>query len=234
MAKESKDITSLGGYMSYDSQYGGFSASASADTDNSRQYSLSAEGGFVLHSGGLTFTNDSFSDADTMVLVNAPGAKGARLNNSNSTVDRWGYGIASSLSPYRENRVDLDIDSIENNVELKSTSAMTVPRSGSIVMAKFDTDQRRAAVLTIASDAGKPIPFAAEVFENDAMIGNMGQGGQAYVRGIQDQGVLTIRWYENSQPVECHASYRFPDAPETSQPGSTLFLNNLTCRMAKN
>ena len=233
MAKESKNITSLGGYMSYDSQYGGFSASASADTDNSRQYSLSAEGGFVLHSGGLTFTNDSFSDADTLVLVKAPGAKGARLNNGNSTIDRWGYGVASSLSPYRENQVELDIDSMENNVELKSTSAMTVPRSGSIVMAKFETDQRRAAVLTITSDAGKPIPFAAEVYENDAMIGNMGQGGQAYVRGIQDQGVLTIRWYENSQPVECHASYRFPDAPEASNPGSTLCLNNLTCQMAK-
>lgn len=90
---------------------------------------------------------------------------------------------------------------MENNVELKSTSTMTVPRSGSIVMAKFETDERRAAVLTIATDAGKPIPFAAEVFENDAMIGNMGQGGLAYVRGIQDQGVLTIRWYENSKPV---------------------------------
>ncbi|EMG4783032.1 TPA: outer membrane usher protein [Escherichia coli] len=233
VAKDSKDITSLGGYMSYDSQYGGFSASASADTDNSRQYSLSAEGGFVLHSGGLTFTNDSFSDADTMVLVNAPGAKGARLNNSTSTIDRWGYGIASSLSPYRENRVDLDIDSMEDNVELKSTSAMTVPRSGSIVIAKFETDQGRAAVLEIASDAGKPIPFAAEVFENDKMIGNMGQGGQAYVRGIQEQGVLSIRWFENNQPVECLARYAFPDTPETSSPGSTLFLNNLTCHMAK-
>ncbi|WDB46931.1 outer membrane usher protein [Escherichia albertii] len=234
MAKESKDITSLGGYMNYDSQYGGFSASASADTDNSRQFSLSAEGGFVLHSGGLTFTNDSFSDADTMVLVKAPGAKGARLNNGNSTVDRWGYGIASSLSPYRENRVELDIDSMEDNVELKSTSAMTVPRSGSIVIAKFETDQRRAAVLTIASNTGKPIPFAAEVFENDVMIGNMGQGGQAYVRGVQEQGVFTIRWYENNQPVECLASYKFPDAPETLPPGSTLFLNNLICQMAKN
>lgn len=232
IAKETTDITSLGGYLSYDSQWGGLSASASANTDSNRQYSLSAEGGFVLHSGGLTFSNENFSDSDTLVLVKAPGAKGALINNGNSSVDRWGYGVGTSLSPYRENQIDLDISTLENDVELKSTRTLAVPRSGSIVLASFETDQGRSAVLNIVTSNGKPLPFAAEVFENETMIGNIGQGGQAFVRGIQEQGVLNVRWYENNQPKSCNITYKFPTSPETLGQNSTLILNNLTCQMA--
>src|SRR5699024_473378 len=121
-------------YLNYESGLGGISASASATSDNSQQYSISTDGGFVFHSGGLTFTNNSFSSNDTLVLINTPGAKGAQINNSNNEIDRWGYAVTSSVSPYRENRVGLNIETLENDVELKSTSATTVPRSGSVVL----------------------------------------------------------------------------------------------------
>ncbi|EEE2001257.1 outer membrane usher protein [Salmonella enterica subsp. enterica serovar Kotte] len=230
--KDSKDISSIGGYFSYDSPWGNISTSASATNDQNRQYSLSTEGGFILHRGGLTFTNDSFSDTDTMVLVKAPGAKGARINNSNDTVDRWGYAISSTLSPYRENQIGLNIDTMENDVELKSTSTITVPRSGSIVLTSFETDQGASAVLNISGSNGKSIPFAAEVYQDKQVIGSMGQGGQAFVRGINDSGQLTIQWYDNNQPVHCVVNYQFPSQPQTVGTSSTLLLNNLICQMA--
>ena len=69
----------------------------------------------------LTFSNDSFSDSDTLAVVQAPvpQAQGARINYGNSTIDRWGYGVTSALSPYHENRIALDINDLENDVELK-------------------------------------------------------------------------------------------------------------------
>jgi outer membrane usher protein len=30
----------------------------------------------VLHSGGLTFSNQSFGDSDALVVIDAPGAQG--------------------------------------------------------------------------------------------------------------------------------------------------------------
>lgn len=63
----------------------------------------------------------------------------ARINYGNSTVDRWGYGVTNALSPYHENRIALDINGLENDVELKSTSAVAVPRRGSVVFAGFET-----------------------------------------------------------------------------------------------
>lgn len=230
--KNTSDVASVGGYLSYESPWGSISASGSATSDNNQQYSVTTDGGFVLHSGGLTFTNNSFSNDDTLVVIKAPGAKGARVNNSHDEIDRWGYAVTSTVSPYRENRVGLNIDSMENDVELKSTSTTTVPRSGSVVLATFETDQGRSAVLNIAATNGKTIPFAAEVYQDEIMIGSMGQGGQAFVRGINDSGELTIRWFENNQPVSCKVHYQFPEKPQTLGSTSTLLLNNLTCQVA--
>lgn len=231
MQKEDKNISDVGGYVSYQSPWGDISASASANNDSNRQYSLSTDGGFILHSGGLTFTNDNFSNSDALVLVKAPGAKGARINGGSSTIDRWGYGASNALSAYRENQVSLDIDTLENDVELKSTSTMLVPRDGAVVFASFETDQGRSAIITMTRNDGKTIPFGAEVFEGNTPIGNMGQGGQAFVRGINDRGELTVRWFENNQPARCTATYQLPTDQQTVGSGQTLLLNNITCRV---
>lgn len=140
--------------------------------------------------------------------------------------------MTSSVSPYRENRVGLNIETLENDVELKSTSATTVPRSGSVVLTRFETDEGRSAVLNITAANGKSIPFAAEVYQGDVMIGSMGQGGQAFVRGINDSGELTVRWYENNQTIDCKLHYQFPAQPQTLGSSNTLLLNNLTCQVA--
>lgn len=231
MQKEDKNISDVGGYVSYQSPWGDISASASANNDSNRQYSLSTDGGFILHSGGLTFTNDNFSNSDALVLVKAPGAKGARINGGGSTIDRWGYGASNALSAYRENQVSLDIDTLENDVELKSTSTMLVPLDGAVVFASFETDQGRSAIITMTRNDGKTIPFGAEVFEGNTPIGNMGQGGQAFVRGINDRGELTVRWFENNQPTRCSATYQLPTDQQTVGSGQTLLLNNITCRV---
>lgn len=231
MQKEGKDISDVGGYASYQSPWGDISASASANSDSNRQYSLSTDGGFVLHRGGLTFTNDNFSNNDALVLVKAPGAKGASINGGSSTIDRWGYGASNALSAYRENQVSLDIDTLENDIELKSTSTMLVPRDGAVVFASFETDQGRSAIVNITRSDGKVLPFGAEVYEGSVQIGNMGQGGQAFVRGINESGELTVRWFENNQPTRCSATYQLPTDQQTVGSSQTLLLNNITCRV---
>ncbi len=231
MQKESKNITDVGGYASYQSPWGDISASASANNDSNRQYSLSTNGGFVLHSGGLTFTNDNFSNTDAIVLVKAPGAKGARINGGNSTIDRWGYGATTSLTAYRENQINLDIDTLENDVELKSTGTTLIPRNGAVVFASFETDQGRSVILNMTRSDSQAIPFGAEVYENGTQIGNMGQGGQAFVRGINDSGELTVRWFEKNQPASCQATYQLPATQQTVGSSQTLLLDNITCHV---
>lgn len=231
--KQGSDLTNIGGYLSYESPWGTVSTSASATSDNTRQISLSTDGGFVLHSGGLTFSNDSFSNSDTLVLVKAPGAKGARINGGQNTIDRWGYGVTSSTSAYRENEVSLDIKDLEHDVELKSTSMKTVPRSGAVILSSFETDQGRSAIIHMRRSDGNPLPFAADVIdENGNNIGSVGQGNQVFVRGIAEQGELNIRWADakTQQPQSCKASYRAPLVEDDNK--GTLVLDNVLCTVS--
>lgn len=80
-------------------------------------------------------------------------------------------------------------------------------------------------------DDGKTIPFGAEVYENDVQIGNMGQGGQAFVRGISDSGELSVNWFENNQPTRCQATFQLPATQQTVGASQTLLLDNITCRV---
>lgn len=224
------ETQSVGAYGSYESQYGTWSASASAASDNSRQYSLNTDGSFVLHSGGLTFTNDSINDTDTVVLVKAPGAKGARLNAGASSIDRWGYGISNSLTPYRENNVSLDITTMENDVELLSTSGTSVPRYGAVTLVNFETNEGRSAILNIKRHDSSVIPLGADVYDAEGnSVGNMGQGGQAYVRGLADNGTLKISW--GAKPARsCTVNYIVPENP--TMLNKTIYLDNLMCNSA--
>ncbi|HCB9936336.1 TPA: outer membrane usher protein [Escherichia coli] len=213
-----------------ESPWGTLSGSASASSDNSRQFSLNTDGGFVLHSGGLTFSNDSFSDSDTLAVIQAPGAKGARINYGNSTVDRWSYGVTSALSPYHENRIALDINDLENDVELKSTSTVAIPRQGAVVFADFETVQGQSAIMNIVRSDGKNIPFAEDIYdEQNNIIGNVGQGGQAFVHGIEQEENIRITWIEEGKPVSCFAHYQQNTASEKI--AQSIILNGLRCQI---
>lgn len=232
--KQSTDLAAVGGYLSYESPWGTWSGSASADSDSNRQMSLSTSGGYVLHSGGLTYTNNSFSDTDTLVLVKAPGAQGARINYSNNTVDRWGYGVSTSASPYRENNITLDIKDLENDVELKSTSSRTVPRYGAITLTNFETDQGRSAMIIMRRSDGEALPFAADVTnEQGQSLGYIGQGNQAFVRGIEDNGVLRVNWSDkDNAPQHCVAHYQVPASAAQQSGSQTLLLDNVLCTVS--
>lgn len=157
--------------------------------------------------------------------------KGARINYGNNTVDRWGYGVTSALSPYQENKIALDTENLENDIEMKSTSTVAVPRQGSVIFAGFETNQGQSAIMNIKRSDGKSIPFAADIHdETNAIIGNVGQGGQAFVRGIQQQGTIKITWLEASMPKTCIAQYQQPNVT-SEKIQQTIILNNILCQL---
>ena len=163
-----------------------------------------------------------------MALINAPGAKGARINFGNSTIDRFGYGVTSSLSPYRENTVALDVNDLDNDVELKNTSSVAIPRQGSVIFSHFDTDTGRSAILNLLRSNNQPVPFASDITdEKGTSIGTVGQGSQAFVRGIADSGELTVTWYEKNSRQQCRIHYQIPSSPTMT--GKTIVLNGVPC-----
>lgn len=227
--KESTSSASIGTYLTWNSPYGPLNASASTTDGNGSQYSLGNSGGVIVHSGGVTFAPDSIGADNAIALVHADGAEGARLTMGDGEIGGSGYGMATYLSPYRENRVGLNIETLENDVDIKNGSATVVPTSGAVVGVNFETDQGRSVLLMLARNDGGLIPLGASVSDEQGNgVGNIGQAGYAYVRGIGDAGMLTVAWGEKSDDV-CHVSYQIPAAPVMAD--KTIVLSGQQCVM---
>jgi outer membrane usher protein len=226
---DSGDLNQIGGYGSYNSQYGPLSLSASASDDNSRQYSLSYSGGMLVHSGGVTLAPGSIGDTDTLALISAPGARGAHLSLGDGVIGNSGYAIMPYLTAYRENTVGIDISKMESDVEVKNTSTVAVPRSGAILRVDFETDQGRSLLLELHRSDNSFIPLGADVLnEAGQSVGSVGQAGQAFVRGVEESGKLRVVWGSGAEGT-CTVSYRI--SPSAQKVGLTTLLSNQTCQM---
>ena len=191
---------SVGVNTNWRTPYANLGAAYTRGTD-SRQASVSASGGVVIHPGGITLANRL---GDTIGIVEAKGAKGVHLSNDGiSRVDGRGYAVASSLSPYRLNEVMLDPKGISASVELDNARLLTAPRAGAVVPLKYKTAVGQAYLIHINPTDGVRLPFGAEV--DDAagnVVGYVGQNAQAFVRLPDANSVaLSIHW--GTQDEQC-------------------------------
>lgn len=219
---DSGDSSTWGGNIEHRTSVGAFRAYASRG-DSYQQYGLGMSGTLVAHRGGITagpYTSDTFA------LVEAPGARGAKIRNGQgATVDRFGYAILPSLTPYRYNTISLDSQNMADDVELQGGSKRLVPYAGAISRVTFKTTHGKATLInTTLPDSSQP-PMGADVTDsNGEAVGIMGQGGQIYARLAAQSGVLFVKWGKTAAQ-QCQVWYQLPttrDAP--------LYQLTLPCR----
>lgn len=213
--------------VQYRTSYSSLSAGASEGTGYSQQ-SLGATGGVVAHPGGVTLANQL---TDTIGVVQAIGAEGARVtNNVGTVIDRSGYAVLPFLLPYRLNTITIDPDgTVSSDVEFKNTTESVAPRLDSVVMIRFQTVGGRPVLATAHREDGSAVPFGASVYDaHDSEVGLVGQDGRIYLRGIADAGTLTVRWGE-APDERCAFPYQLPP----KHPGNDPFVRlEVTCAAA--
>jgi outer membrane usher protein len=193
-------------------QYTGTDASVSASASEGSGYSqqsLGATGGLVVHPGGITLANQM---GNTIGVVEAIGAEGARVTNSiGTTINASGYAVLPFLMPYRLNSVNIDPgDTASPDVEFKSTSESVAPRVNSVVMIRFQTVGGRAILITAHLSDGSVVPFGSSVYDaQGGEVGLTGQDGGIYLRGIAESGTLTARWGD-APDEKCSFKYQLP------------------------
>ena len=210
----------------YRTSYASVSASVSEGSGYSQQ-SLGATGGMALHPGGITLANQM---TDTIGIVEAVGAEGARVtNNVGTTINRSGYAVLPFLSPYRLNSINIDPDdAVSADVEFKSTSESVAPRLNSVVMIRFQTVGGRAILITAHAADGSVVPFGASVYDaQGSEVGLAGQDGGIYLRGIAETGTLTARWGE-APDEQCGFTYQLPQKHQGDGPFVRI---EATCRV---
>ncbi|MDY1035612.1 fimbria/pilus outer membrane usher protein [Lelliottia sp. CFBP8978] len=175
---------SVSGNMNYRGQLGQFGMTAGVDNSgSSRQLSLSASGSVAAHKGGITL-GPSVGDSP-FAIVGAPGATGAKVfNGEGAKIDRRGYAIMPSLTPYRENSVALDYKTVPDSVDVMESQRTVIPRDGAIIAVDMKTIEGVPMVLTIRDEKGEFIPAGSELLDDKGVSQGMtGQGGMAFVRG---------------------------------------------------
>jgi len=187
---------------------------ATQNGDGFRQVSWGATGSVVAHPGGVTLGQ---TVSDTFAIVEAPGAAGASLSSqAGAKVDSRGYAILPYLTPYRRNSVEIDPRGMSDDVELKSTTDEVVPRAGAVVVSRFETVTGRMVVIDLQLPPGLKVPFGTEVkTEAGSVTGVVGQGARVMARGLEDSGILLIKWGETTAE-QCRVTYALPPAKTAS------------------
>jgi len=171
----------------------------------SRQLSLGASGGLMLHRNGLTLSQRL---GETPGLVHIPGAKGVAVGHMNGVkTDRRGYAVMPYMSPFRRNEINVDPTGLPMDIELSAASVTAIPNAGAIVKMVLPTEQGRNALIEALLPDGSPLPFGNDVTTADgAVVGVVGQGSRLWVRGIEEQGELLVRHGDRGEQ-QCRIAY---------------------------
>lgn len=177
-----------------------------------RQYGATASGAVVFHAGGVTIGQ---TVGDTFAIVEAEDAEGAAINNNWGTyINGSGYALKSGLTPYRSNDVTLDVGEMNDQVELLETKQSVVPYAGAAIKLRYATRHGIPVLFVTSLNDGSQLPIGTEVLGSQGEnLGLVGQGGLAYVRLSDTQGVLTLRWGADIDQ-QCILDYKLPEKSE--------------------
>ncbi|EFB2359068.1 fimbrial biogenesis outer membrane usher protein [Escherichia coli] len=200
--------------MTYDGTYGSVNGSYSWSRD-SQHFDYGARGGVLVHSDGVTFSQEL---GETVALVKAPGAEGLSIENATGISTDWrGYTVKTQLSPYDENRVALNSDYFSKaNIELENTVINLVPTRGAVVKAEFVTHVGYRVLFNIRHVNGKPIMFGAMTtasLETGTVTGIVGDNGELYLSGMPEKGEFLLSWGQAADE-KCKAAYHITHKPD--------------------
>lgn len=183
----------------------GLNASVS---DNYWQVGGNLQGALAIHSGGITLGQYL---SETFALVEAKGAQGAEVNNSQGTkIDRFGYALIPSLTPYQANTVSINPVGTSYFLDIEASKDQVVPYAGAAVKVKFKTQMGYPLLIQVKRESGEYIPLGSTILnEQGKVLGIAGQNGQMYIRTEKEQGRLTITWGDTDHE-KCHIGYAIP------------------------
>lgn len=194
--------------------------------DSYEQAMVSVSGNIVAHKDGVLFGPEQ---GQTMVLVYAPDAAGAKVNNTTGlSINKKGYAVIPYVTPYRLNDITLDPQEMSTNVELEESSQRIAPFAGAISKVDFATKTGYAIYIATKTAQGENLPFAAQVFDqNNESVGIVAQGSMVYLRTQKATDRLVVKWGDDSTE-QCAITYDVSSQLEKDQ--NNLIMTEAVCK----
>lgn len=162
-----------------------------------RQFGLDARGTVVMIPGKILAANEM---GNTMIVVEAPKAKGLVVNGDASVVtDEDGYALLAYASPYRSNSIMLSEGENTSGGRVIGNVAHSVPFADAVAKVTFKTDLRQALNFRAVRDNGAPLPFGAEVLDHAGnSVGYVGQASTVFINYEERPSQLTVRMHDSA------------------------------------
>lgn len=173
--------------------------------------SLNASGALLLHADGLETWPYL---GETSGLIHVPNiANVGLLNDSSARTNDRGYALIPYLHPFRINRVILDTDQLDPNVEIDNGVTQVVPRRGAVVKALFPARKVERLLVSTRNQYGTALPFGAQISNADGhVLGIVGQAGQSLLSTVEGQQTIHVRWGKTSAE-QCQAQFDTHNMP---------------------
>ncbi|MCO7051810.1 fimbria/pilus outer membrane usher protein, partial [Proteus terrae] len=125
--------------------------------EDSYNYNISINGGFVFHSNGITLTPRL---GRTFALINTQGISGIKTSfSTKEKTDIFGNLILNNITPYRINNIKLNATTLPQQAETEIYSKNIIPTLGAVSKITFPIKIGYRVIFKSTT----PLPFASTV-----------------------------------------------------------------------
>lgn len=214
-------LSALPRYTSVDLGY-------SRNSVGSSRYDAGLRGGLVLHEAGVTLS--PYPVRETFALVKAGDDAGIQLSTPQGSVwtDGAGRAVASSLSAWRTNRVEIDTRSLPRNVDVLNGYQEVEAGRGAVPRLDFPVDTVRRLMLQVRTPDGLPVRKGASVQDAQGnYLTNVVDAGLVY---LIDAPVLVRLRIDSGSGQACQVEV---DAPGSRDPDKLYATVDAVCQSAE-
>ncbi|POZ15136.1 fimbrial biogenesis outer membrane usher protein [Lelliottia aquatilis] len=159
---------SFNGSINSNLHYTRLGLSAGTDGPDGRNYGVALSGGVVAHQNGVTFS--PWPVKDTFAIIDAgKDLAGTRINTPTGDVwtDHWGKAIVPSVNPYHKVRVELDTNTLPQDVDVENGFSELATGRGAVGHVAFNTLHVHRAMIHVQMANGKNLKKGSTVVDGN-------------------------------------------------------------------
>lgn len=225
------------GYFTHEGSLTELSANASVQDSKYSAVGLSLQGGVTATPYGVALHRAN-TMGGTRLMVDTDGISDVPVHGygGDVTSNTLGKAVITDISSYYRSTVDIDLDTLPEDVEAIRSTVQDTLTEGAIGYRKFGLLAGEKAMAIIRLADGSAPPFGAVVTNEDNLqVGIVGEGGDTWLTGLQPGKSLRVSWGEKHQcPIYLPVSLKIKDGEKLLLPCVNGSRQPKTREMQKN
>lgn len=203
------------GGLNANMHYTTLGVSASRDSSSNANYTMSANGGAVLHANGVTFSPNAISDTFAIIELNEKRA-GVEIATpgGKSWTDWKGRAIASSIPAWRKSHYDINTASLAKNIDVTNGHRESTPARGTVETIRYNILRSNQILFKIVLADGSLLPKGSTLLdEKSKYIASVIDDGLAFLTNAPQNATM----YASNAATKQLCKFSYADTEEEDE-----------------